>query len=97
MSLVRIKDKFQLTLPNELRQRAGVAVGDYLEAHVGRGGVITLTPQAFIDRRLAEGLADIRAGRVHGPYDDLDQAKAAMEGKPSLAASSKRPKARRLR
>jgi bifunctional DNA-binding transcriptional regulator/antitoxin component of YhaV-PrlF toxin-antitoxin module len=67
MSLVRVKEKFQLTLPNELRQRAGVAVGDYLEASIGRGGVITLTPKAFIDRRLAEGLADIRAGRVHGP------------------------------
>jgi len=97
MSLVRIKEKFQVTLPNELRRRAGVAVGDYLEASVGRGGVITLTPQAFIDRRLAEGLADIRVGRVHGPYDNLEQAKAAMEGKPARAAESNRPKARRSR
>jgi bifunctional DNA-binding transcriptional regulator/antitoxin component of YhaV-PrlF toxin-antitoxin module len=95
MSLVRVKEKFQLTLPNELRQRADVAVGDYLEASVGRGGVITLTPKTFIDRRLAEGLADIRAGRVQGPYESVDEAMAAMRGKAERSPSATGRKTKR--
>ncbi len=90
MALVRVKEKFQVTLPNDLRRKAGVAVGDYMEASIGRGGVITLTPKAFIARRLAEGLADIRAGRVHGPYDSVEEAMLAMHDdvvRPRAAAS----------
>ena len=72
MPLVKVKDKFQVTLPTEVRQRAGVAVGDILEAKV-QGHKITLTPKvlvdrAVIDRRLAEGLGDLRAGRSYGPF-----------------------------
>jgi len=68
MALVRVKDKFQVTLPNEVRESAGIEVGDYLEARVGAKGVITLVPQSFIDRSIAEGLADAKAGRKYGPF-----------------------------
>jgi bifunctional DNA-binding transcriptional regulator/antitoxin component of YhaV-PrlF toxin-antitoxin module len=43
MALVRVKDKYQVTIPNDVRLRTGVAVGDYPEAKRGRGGVITIT------------------------------------------------------
>jgi len=48
-----------------------------LEAKVERGK-ITLTPQALIDRRIAEGLADIRKGRENGPYSSVAEALAAF-------------------
>ena len=72
MSLVKIKDKYQVTLPVEVRRKAGLAVGDLLEAKV-KGKLITLTPKAVVDRahieaRLAESLEDVRRGRVDGPY-----------------------------
>lgn len=72
MPLVKVKDKFQVTLPTEVREKAGVAVGDILEAKVD-GQKITLTPKVVVDRamiekRLAKGLADITAGRVSGPF-----------------------------
>lgn len=88
MALVRVKEKYQLTLPSEVRLRAGVAVGDYLEAKLGRGGVITLTPKSFIDRSIAEGLVDMKAGRMHGPYASADEAVAALERR----TAAKKPK-----
>lgn len=72
MPLVKIKEKYQVTLPASLRRKAGLAVGDLLEAKA-QGEKITLTPKLvvdreFIEKRLAEGLEDIRKGRVHGPF-----------------------------
>jgi AbrB family looped-hinge helix DNA binding protein len=89
MALVRVKDKYQVTIPNEVRLRAGVAVGDYLEAKSDRGGVITLTPKSLIDRSIAEGLADMKAGRMHGPYNTAEEAIAAVD-KRVAAKKSKR-------
>jgi hypothetical protein len=50
-----------------------VAVGDYLEARVCRGGVITLTPKNVVDRSLAEGLADLEAGQTFGPFSNATE------------------------
>ncbi len=75
---MRIKEKFQVTLPVELRTRSGLAVGDFLEVSMEQGGVITLTPKSLVDRHIAEGLADLEAGRVHGPYESADEAIAAL-------------------
>lgn len=88
-SLVRVKEKFQVTLPNALRLKAKLGVGDYLEVEIGRGGVITLTPKLLNDRHVAEGLADLKAGPVHGPYSSADEAIAALDNK---AAARKKPK-----
>jgi AbrB family looped-hinge helix DNA binding protein len=88
--LVRVKDKFQVTLPNELRIQANLAVGDLLEVGIGRGGVITLTPKSLIDRHVLEGMADLKAGRVHGPYHTAEEAVAALDKKAAAARKSKR-------
>jgi len=76
--LVKVKEKYQVTLPAALRQKAGVVVGDLLEAQV-QGGKITLTPKAVVDRafvekRLAEGLDDLKKGRVYGPFSSAREA-----------------------
>lgn len=68
MAIVKVKEKFQVTLPAKLRKRTGVEVGDFLEARVERGK-ITLTPKSLVDRRLAEALEDVRRERVYGPFD----------------------------
>jgi AbrB family looped-hinge helix DNA binding protein len=67
MSIVRVKTKFQVTLPTAVREQAGVNVGDVLEAEVVKGK-ITLTPKSVVDRHLAESLADYKAGRIRGPF-----------------------------
>jgi bifunctional DNA-binding transcriptional regulator/antitoxin component of YhaV-PrlF toxin-antitoxin module len=72
MSLVKVKPKGEVTLPSALRQRAGLNVGDLLEARFEKGK-ITLTPKSLIDRRIEEGQEDIRRGRTYGPFDTADQ------------------------
>jgi AbrB family looped-hinge helix DNA binding protein len=72
MSLVKVKTKGEVTLPSALRERAGLNVGDLLEARFEKGK-ITLTPKVLIDRRIEEGLEDIRRGRTYGPFDTADQ------------------------
>lgn len=72
MSLVKVKPKGEVTLPSALRERAGLNVGDLLEARFEKGK-ITLTPKSLIDRRIEEGLEDIRRGRTYGPFDTADQ------------------------
>lgn len=65
--LVKIKEKYQVTLPASIRQRAGLTVGDFLEAEV-HGKKITLTPKRVVDRDLALALEDFKQGRFIGPF-----------------------------
>jgi AbrB family looped-hinge helix DNA binding protein len=88
VALVKVKEKYQVTLPVSVRQKAGLAVGDLLEAQV-QGKKITLTPKIAVDRalvekRLAESFEDYRRGRVYGPFS------SAKEAVRSLRAGRKR-------
>ena len=67
MPVVKVKTKFQVTLPTGVRRRVGLKVGDLLDAKVERGK-ITLTPKAAISPGIAEGLEDVKKGRVYGPF-----------------------------
>lgn len=83
MSLVRVKNKFQVVIPESVRDEISVQVGDMLEAKVERGK-ITLTPKSLVDREIAEGLEDLRQGRTYGPYntaDEMIRALHSMAGK----------------
>lgn len=73
------------TLPDEVRQKAGFKIGDLLEFKVA-GGVVTVLPKlpraddeytpeqrARIDAQLAEGLADIKAGRVSQAFESHEE------------------------
>ena len=52
LPLVRVKEKFQVTIPPELREALHLTVGDILEATIERETII-LKPKAVIDRRQA--------------------------------------------
>ena len=77
MPLVKVRTKYQVTLPNAVREQVPVAVGDVLEAKVERGK-ITLIPKSVVDRAIAEGLEDLRKGRTYGPYRSANEAIAAL-------------------
>jgi AbrB family looped-hinge helix DNA binding protein len=62
MALVKVKKKYQVTLPAQMRQKAGLAVGDLLEAKV-EGNKITLTPQTVLDRNLEISLREFKEGK----------------------------------
>jgi AbrB family looped-hinge helix DNA binding protein len=52
LPLVKVKEKFQITLPAELREALHLAVGDLLEATI-QDNVIVLKPKVLVDRAQA--------------------------------------------
>ncbi len=66
MPLVKIKDKYQVTLPAEVRRILDLKVGDYLEVEA-RDAAIVLKPKAVIDRGNKESWERLREllERVH--------------------------------
>jgi bifunctional DNA-binding transcriptional regulator/antitoxin component of YhaV-PrlF toxin-antitoxin module len=77
---VTVKNKTPLVVPPSVRRQAGLKSGQKIEFKVS-GGVISIHPKLpaaddeytpeqrrIVDAQLAEGLADIEAGRVHGPF-----------------------------
>jgi len=80
MEVVTVKTKFQIVIPQRIREQAQVDIGDILEARV-ENGKITFTPKSLIDRHLAEGLEDARQGRTHGPYATAEVAIKALEAR----------------
>jgi hypothetical protein len=69
------------------------------------GGVITIVPKLpnaddeytpeqrrAIDARLAEGLADIKAGRTYGPFDTADAMIAHMKAQLKKRTAAKKAK-----
>ncbi len=49
MAIVTVKNKYQVVIPQSVRERVGVKVGDILEAKAEKGK-ITFTPKAVLDR-----------------------------------------------
>jgi AbrB family looped-hinge helix DNA binding protein len=49
MSLIRIKDKYQITIPADLRDQLGLNADDFLEASI-ENDKITLTPMRVVNR-----------------------------------------------
>jgi AbrB family looped-hinge helix DNA binding protein len=77
MALVRVKQKFQVTIPSEIREQLHLEEGGFLEAKMERGRIV-LTPKAVVDRAavdaaIAEGLEDVRKGRVTAPFKNAKE------------------------
>lgn len=49
MSIVTVKNKFQVVIPQSVRKQLGISRGDILEVKVERGK-LTYTPKTLIDR-----------------------------------------------
>ena len=78
MPLVKVKEKFQITLPVELREVLHLAVGDLLEATI-EDNVIVLKPKAVVDRTAAWNRVIDVLDRVHATMPPSDKA-TSMQG-----------------
>jgi AbrB family looped-hinge helix DNA binding protein len=100
---VTLKDKNQLVIPPSVQRRAGLKAGDRLEFKVS-GGVITITPKLpsaddeytpeqrrIIESQLAEGLDDIKKGRVSRRFDTVDEMLASLKAGKSSRRQKTRP------
>ncbi len=75
MPMVKVKEKFQVTIPTAIRLEAGLAIGDYLEAVI-EGRSIVLKPKApevhdSVEAAIEEGLRDVKAGKLIGPFNTI--------------------------
>jgi bifunctional DNA-binding transcriptional regulator/antitoxin component of YhaV-PrlF toxin-antitoxin module len=77
---VTVKNRTPLVVPPSVRRQAGLKSGQQIEFV---GGVISIRPKLpaaddeytpeqrrVIGAQLAEGLADVKAGRVRSPFSD---------------------------
>src|SRR5215470_562678 len=72
LPLVKVKDKFQITLPAELREALHLAVGDLLEATL-EDNVIVLKPKLVVDRAQAWDRVIEVLDRVHAQLPPSDK------------------------
>jgi len=63
----KVGPKYQLVIPKQIRTATKLKIGDFLKAEL-RGDSILLTPMALVERDLAAAEADVKAGRVYGPF-----------------------------
>jgi AbrB family looped-hinge helix DNA binding protein len=68
MTLIKIRERAQITLPAKLRKALKLEKGDYLEAELVEGGVV-LKPVALVDRDVARARLKslLRGSRYVGP------------------------------
>jgi AbrB family looped-hinge helix DNA binding protein len=84
VSLARIKQKGQVTIPAGIRAEIGLVEGDYVEVK-RQGRRIVLTPKEIVDRHpaidaaLAEGLKDLRAGRLSPRFNSMKEYQAWLK------------------
>ena len=90
MDIVTVKNKFQIVIPQHVRELAHIEIGDLLEAGV-EDGKIVFTPKSLVARHIAEGLEDARSGRTHGPYGSAADAIAALDARAKRPAKKRRP------
>jgi len=96
-SATRVGPKFQVTIPQAVRRACGLKVGDWVEAQAEQDGTIRLKRKrllyydAELEAALEEAEADVRAGRVFGPFDSVAQVRRALkECKARMAAGDMR-------
>jgi len=90
MALIKIQNKYQITLPKAVRESFGLKIGDYVEIDKDDGKIL-LRPVSVIpkDQRYfytpewqemeAEADKDIEKGDVFGPFDHAQDALAALK------------------
>lgn len=101
---VALKNKPPVVVPEAALRRAGFKRGQDLEVKAS-GGIITILPKLpsaddeytpeqrrIVDAQLAEGIADIKAGRTRGPFASSEEMIADLKARLKKRASAKRAK-----
>lgn len=72
MPQVKVREKYQVTIPSKIREHLGLRIGDLLEAELEDDHIV-LRPQIVIDK--AEAWNRFRAAlkEVHAKNQDIDE------------------------
>ena len=79
MAAVKIGVSRQIVIPKKVYDQLRLTPGDYLEVELD-GDKLVLTPKELVEKRLTEGLEDIKRGRVHGPFSSAKDAVRTLRG-----------------
>ena len=90
MPLIKVKQNFQITLPNSLRKYLNIAVGDYMEVDKQDGELVFKPVKVVRSEQVyfyskewqkgeAEADKDIAKDDVLGPFDNLADCLAALK------------------
>lgn len=83
-AITKLTSAGQISLPREIRKKLNLSAGDFLEIEVTDDGRLILSPRVLIPKEEAffhradwrkaeqEADADIAAGRVSGPFANVD-------------------------
>lgn len=82
MPLMKVKPKFQITIPPSVREAMQLEVGDLLEAEIHANRIV-LTPKAVVDKALKESLDEARQGKLRGPFRTAKAVTQALKRKPT--------------
>lgn len=82
LPLVRVKNKFQITIPTKIRKDIRIKEGDVLEMGV-RNNTIVIKPKVILDRSIVEnsiqeGLRDYKKGKTIGPFSSVKEFKKVL-------------------
>jgi AbrB family looped-hinge helix DNA binding protein len=77
MAIVTVKNKYQVVIPQSVRDEIGVAIGDVFDVRV-RNGKIVYEPKAIVDRGIAKSVEEFKAGRAYGPFATHKQFLASL-------------------
>ncbi len=91
---MNVKNKYQVVIPQRVREQIGVSVGDIFEARVEKGRIV-FEPKSVVDRGIAESLADFENGRSFGPFDTHAEFVASLHKETRKLAASKKKRSRR--
>ena len=83
---VKIGVSRQVVIPKRIHDQLGLEPGDYLEVELD-GDRVVLTPKALIEKRLAEGLNDMRKGHVRGPFRSVPALVRSLRKAPKTRTS----------
>jgi bifunctional DNA-binding transcriptional regulator/antitoxin component of YhaV-PrlF toxin-antitoxin module len=90
MAIVTVKNKYQVVIPQHVRDVIGVSVGDVFEAKAEKGRIV-FEPKSIVDRGIAQSIAEFKAGESLGPFPTHKAFLAALR-KDTKESSTKKPK-----
>ena len=80
MAAVKVGVSRQIVIPKKLYDELRLSSGDYLEVEL-EGDRLILTPKELVDKRLVEGLEDLKKGRVYGPFNSAKETTRALRAR----------------
>jgi AbrB family looped-hinge helix DNA binding protein len=90
VELVKVKKNYQITIPQALRRRVRLEVGDYVEVEV-QEGTLVIRPVKVVhpdqdhfftsewQQKESEADRDIAEGKLAGPFENTDAALKALK------------------